>query len=340
MFNQKLVEFAESVLENEYILRYESINNSGSNRQYYRIFTETKSYILTENDFIAENQSFVYFANLFKSQQIYVPNLIGVNQDYSAYLQEDIGDSSLLEVLIKDGFNDLTLQLYQQSLSELAHLQISTKGQIDYKNCFDFNIFDEKVVMNDLFYFKDFFVERLKIPYCKKQLITEFFQIAGTIKTFDNRYFLYRDFQARNIFIRNIQPYFIDFQGGMQGFIGYDLVSLIWQAKANLPDDWKNQLKKHYAQKFIEKNLITKNQFDIQYNTSLILRFYQILGAYGLRGLVEKKQHFMESILLHLKNLDFLLNQNSLSPYPEMERLTKFMVSKQGQHHIKNLIKD
>lgn len=315
------------------------ITNSGSNRNYFRINTSTKSFILTESEFVEENQSFLYFTELFLKHLINVPQVLAVSDDKTLYLQEDIGDLSLLDFLSKDGFNNQTHQLYKESLSQLASLQIKTKNLIDFSNCYDFKAFDQQQVLNDLFYFKDFFVERLNIPYSKNQLINEFFQMAEIIKSFDHSYFLYRDFQARNIFLKDEIPYFIDYQGGMQGFLGYDLVSLVFQAKANLPEDWQLKLKLHYAKIFINQGLISEEQFDQQYKMSLILRFLQILGAYGLRGLVERKTHFMESILHHLKNLKLLLNQNLLKPYPETERLITFIVSEKGENLINQLIK-
>lgn len=315
------------------------ITNSGSNRNYYRIFTSTKSFILTISEFVKENQSFFYLTELFQKFDINVPTVLAVNQDKTIYLQEDIGDLALLDVLLKEGYNNETYQFYQKSLSQLANLQIKSKNTIDYNNCYDFKAFDKHQVLNDLFYFKDFFIERLNIPYSKNQLINDFFQIVEVIQSFDHSYFLFRDFQARNIFINNNEAYFIDYQGGMQGFLGYDLVSLIFQAKANLTEDWQQKLKNHYAGIFINNGLINQEQFDLQYNMSMVIRFLQILGAYGLRGLVEKKAHFLESILHHYKNLQLLLDLNLLKPYPEIERLILFIVSKEGKELINQLIK-
>ena len=129
-------------------------------------------------------------------------------------------------------------------------------------------------------------MDKLDFPYKKSSLIDDFQKITSKINHFKKDYFLYRDFQGRNIYIYENQPYFIDFQGGMQGFLGYDLVSLLWQAKANLPLTWKEELKNRYFNIFSKVNLINQEDFQNQYDTSLILRFYQLLGAYGLRGLV------------------------------------------------------
>ena len=339
---QLITQKIESFLKNnicDKILQIIPITNSGSNRNYYRIFTAPNSYILTESNFIQENKSFIYFDKLFKKNQINVPHLIAVNEDFTLYLQEDIGNIALLDVLQKEGFNNNSYQLYKESLSQLAFLQIKTRGLVDYTKCYDFQIFRDRLVLNDLFYFKDFFIERLNIPYKKSQLINEFFQIGEKFNSFENSYFLFRDFQARNIYIKNDKPYFIDFQGGMQGYLGYDLVSLIFQAKANLPEAWQNDLKNHYVNIFIQQGLISEKKFEQQYEMSLILRFLQILGAYGLRGLVEKKAHFLESIIHHFKNLELLIKKDLLKTYPEIRRLLEFIISNEGKKTIEQIIK-
>lgn len=339
MLSAKTEVFLKNTIQ-ESITKILPITNSGSNRQYYRIFSNSNSFILTVSEFVEESLSFFYFSEIFNKQNIQVPSLIAVSVDKTAYIQEDIGDLALLDFLLKDNYSERSYEFYKKSLSQLANLQISTSQLLDFNNCYDFKKFDKNLVLNDLFYFKDFFVERLNLPYSKNQLILEFFMIADKVSFFDNQYFLFRDFQARNIFIHENKTFFIDYQGGMQGFIGYDLVSLIFQAKANLSAEWQLSLKNHYANFFIEKGFITKEQFENQYIFSKIVRFFQLLGAYGLRGLVEKKQHFLESILHHYKNLEILINNDYLNEYPEMLRLTKFIVSEEGKNHINKLFQN
>jgi aminoglycoside/choline kinase family phosphotransferase len=331
--------FIEETIQDQ-LISIVAIHNSGSNRQYYRIFTKNASYIITDSKNIEENQSFFYFSKVFKANDFLVPNLIAVHPNQEYYLQEDIGNQSLLDNLLNNNFNLITLEFYKKSIDNLAQLQLFSKENLDFNQCYDFKIFDEKVVWNDLFYFKKYFLDKIDIPYKKSNLIDDFQKITSKINHFKKDYFLYRDFQARNIYIYQNQPYFIDFQGGMQGFLGYDLVSLLWQAKANLPLNWKEELKNRYFNIFNKANEIKQEELQSQYETSLILRFYQLLGAYGLRGLVEKKSHFLESILHHLENLDYLLQNNLLLEYPELERVTQFFVSSEGKNLIKNIVKN
>ena len=339
MLPKEAILFIEEAIKSQ-ITSIDAIHNSGSNRQYYRIFSKNASFIFTDSKNTAENQSFFYFSKIFKTNDFLVPNLIAVHQNQEYYLQEDIGNQSLLDDLLNNNYHINTFNFYQKSIENLAQLQLFSKENIDFNQCYDFKVFDEKVVWNDLFYFKNYFLDKIDIPYKKSCLIDDFQKITTKINHFKKDYFLYRDFQARNIYIHQNEPYFIDFQGGMQGFLGYDLVSLLWQAKANLPLAWKEELKDSYFNIFSKVNEIEKDELQNQYETSLVLRFYQLLGAYGLIGLVEKKSHFIESILHHLENLDYLLQNNLLVEYPELERVTQFFVSKEGKNLIKNIVKD
>ena len=333
MISQEAIFFIEEAIKSK-ISKIDAIHNSGSNRQYFRIYSEKKTYIFTNSLNTQENKSFFYFSKNFYANDFLVPKVLAIHENKEWYLQEDIGNKALLDYVLENNYSDVAFDFYEKSLKELAKLQIFSKNKIDFEKCYDFKIFDEKVVWNDLFYFKNYFLDKLDIAYKKSTLIDEFQLIANKIKSFKMDYFLYRDFQARNIYIYNKKPYFIDFQGGMQGFIGYDLVSLLWQAKANLPNEWKEKLKNYYFDFFINANEMTLLELQKQYDLALVLRFYQLLGAYGLRGLVEKKSHFLESILYHLKNLEYLIKNNLVIEYPELHRITKFFVSDDGREFI------
>ncbi len=338
MLQSSTIAFAQTFF-NQKVDKFLPLSASGSNRKYYRLFlSDGQTYILTENDFVAENQTFFYLSQLFAGHSFAVPDILAVNDSQTAYIQQDLGDLSLLMILEQEGFTDRVLALYEQSLKQLAQLQIRLKKKIDFKKCYDFNQFDEKVVYNDLFYFKNFFLDRLDIPYQKGRLINDFERLAQQINDLKQDFFLFRDFQSRNIMVRQNDVFFIDYQGGMSGFVGYDLASLLFQAKAQLPQAWKAHLKTVYCQPFKDNDLLSEDTLNRGCQMGLILRVFQVFGAYGLRGLIEGKPHFLSSIRLNMNNIKYVLEQNYLQDFPYLNTIAQKLISENTQEKIKQIL--
>ena len=307
----------------------EKIPQSGSNRMYFRIHTAERSYIATYNENVRENRTFVHFSRHFRAGGCPVPEIYTVNETYTIYLQEDFGDTSLLNELEKHGHGDHVYELFRRSLQALAKLQIKGDEGLDYSWSITSREFGKQAILSDLLYFKYYFLDTLEIPYDKEKLIDDFEALSTYLTHVDHKYFMFRDFQSRNIFIRNEQPHFIDFQGGMKGALQYDVASMLWQAKAELSDEWKTSLLDHYMD-FVETLLekkIDRLRFVSQYNGYVLIRLLQVLGAYGFRGLFERKAHFLTSIPLALRNFKwFLTNKQVGIGLPEFERLLGLMV--------------
>lgn len=307
----------------------EKIPQSGSNRIYFRLRTAERSYIATYNDNVRENRTFVHFSRHFRARGCPVPEIYTVNEAYTIYIQQDFGDTSLLNELEKHGHNDHVYELFRRSLQALASLQIKGDKGLDYTWSITSKEFGKQAILSDLLYFKYYFLDTLQIPYDKERLIDDFEALSTYLTHVDHKYFMFRDFQSRNILIRDEQPWFIDFQGGMKGALQYDVASMLWQAKAELSDEWKNSLLEHYMD-FVEELLgkkIDRIRFVSQYNGYVLIRLLQVLGAYGFRGLFERKAHFLTSIPLALRNLKwFLANKQVGIVLPEFERLLGLMV--------------
>ncbi|MDR2123111.1 MAG: phosphotransferase [Flavobacteriaceae bacterium] len=317
----------------------EPITNSASNRKYYRVGFHEDSYILTFSNNLPETRTFLYFSAIFKEKGIAVPAILKVDDSYEIYLQEDVGNTHLLSLLIEQKENETIKKLYQKSLDELIKLQFQVSQKIDYSYCYDFSEFTDTLVYNDLNYFKFYFFQPLEIPFYNKKLLNEFSDIAQTISTLAPQGFMYRDFQTRNIMIKNSQPIFIDYQGGMKGNTVYDLVSLLWQAKAQLSSDFKKELKNYYFQQVINKTNISEIQLEEAYQYCLLIRLLQVLGVYGFRGILQKKSHFTESISFGINNLkSFLKETNFISDYPELLRIIQELFTEETQTKIKKLI--
>lgn len=293
--------------------RIDKIPQSGGDRAYYRIHdADGNSYIATHGNHTKENNTFLYFSRHFKKAGAPVPVIFAVDDNHHLYIQEDLGDTSLLQVLEKEGYTDRVFQLFKKSLSALANLQINGDHLLDYQQCITSKEFGQQAILSDLLYFKYYFLDTLKIPYDKEQLLLDFEALSNYLAHTGQQHFMYRDFQSRNIMVKEDEIHFIDYQGGMKGALQYDVASLLWQAKANLSDDWKHQLLDHYMNEVecISGNPLNKNAFISQYNGYVLIRLLQVLGAYGFRGLFERKAHFLSSIPLALNNLKGFLQQH------------------------------
>ena len=303
----------------------EKIPQSGSDRMYFRLYdSDQKSYIATYSLNIKENKTFLYFTKLFQSISSPVPEIYAVNEEYTIYLQEDFGDNSLLFELEKNGQTELTFEFFKKSVKALANLQINADKKIDYSQCITSREFGQQAIISDLLYFKYYFLDTLKIPYDKEALLNDFEAIGNYLSHVDHKHFMFRDFQSRNIIIKNGDVHFIDYQGGMKGALQYDVASLLWQAKANLSEDWKNKLLDYYmdcVDELLGKE-INRDLFINQYNGYVLIRLLQVLGAYGFRGLFERKAHFLSSIPLALKNLKWFLSNKKIGiSFPVFEKL-------------------
>ena len=282
---------------------------SGSDRRYYRLSNDEHSAIGTYNANVSENNTFFYFTELFRKHEIRVPEVYGLSKDRKAYLQQDLGTTTLFEQLMKDGYTDEVLGYYRKSIEQLARVQWVAGRETDYKQCFASNQFNEKAIMSDLLYFKYYFADLQQIPYDRILLISEMEELSKELGRVQPLMLMYRDFQSRNIMLHNGEVYFIDYQGCMQGPPQYDIASLLWQAKAQLPDGWKEDLLNTYIAylKEIHAPRMEEIHFRRVYSQFVLVRLLQVLGSYGFRGLLQHKPHFISSIAPALKNIESFL---------------------------------
>lgn len=310
--------------------RVEKLPQSGSDRIYFRIYAGDGTYIATFNINIKENETFIHFSNHFNNIRLPMPQVFALNEEKTIYIQEDLGTDSLLDKLQQHGHIEYTFKLYQQTLSELARVQITGDKDLDYNWCLTAKEFGKQAIMSDLLYFKYYFLDTLKTPYDKQAMLDDFESLSNYLSKTSYKYFLFRDFQSRNVIVSEDKVHFIDYQGGMKGALQYDVASLLWQAKADLPESWKDNLLQYYinqAEKLLSEK-IDKEVFISQYNGYVLIRLLQVLGAYGFRGLFERKAHFLTSIPLALRNLRFFIENKQIDvKTPEFNRMLKLVVS-------------
>ena len=308
----------------EPIQQIESLPLSGSNRQYFRLCGGGKTAIGVYNPDERENRAFLGFSRHFGDKNIRVPVIYAADLSEHIYLQQDLGDDTLFKQLqaarTANTFPDSIIPLYEKALEQVAFLQIKGSENFDYGLCYPKAKFDRQSILWDLNYFKYYFLKLVGTPFNEQDLEDDFHRFADVLLEGKNNYFMFRDFQSRNIMLHNNEVYFIDYQGGRKGALQYDVVSLLWQAKANLPYSLRKQLLNFYIKTASQYTPIDKKSFTEKYYAYALVRCLQVLGAYGLRGLFERKQHFITSIPFALKNLKWLLENASLPNLPILKK--------------------
>ncbi|NOX18730.1 MAG: phosphotransferase [Chlorobi bacterium] len=284
---------------------------SGSYRKYFRVVNGNQTAIAVYNEDLKENIAFLSFTEHFLKFNLPVPKILAKDLENNGYLLEDLGDDTLFSLLIekrKEGkFPEEVIPLYKKTLDYLPLIQVKASVGFDYSVCYPRPAFDKQSMFWDLNYFKYYFLKLAKIPFDEQKLENDFHAFADYLLTADANYFLYRDFQSRNVMIKNGEPYFIDYQGGRKGALQYDLASLLFDAKADLPHSLRAELLDYYIanlKKIIPVDEIKFKQYFFGYT---LIRILQAMGAFGFRGFYEKKEHFLQSIPFALDNLDWLL---------------------------------
>lgn len=311
----------------------DKLPQAGSERHYYRLHTTEGNFIATHGANIKENETFIYFSKHFAEKKLRTAEVLAVSDDKSIYIQKDFGNTSLLDKLEQQDLSNEVYSLYKQSLEQLALLQVKGHEGLDYKKCLTNSSFGKEAIMADLLYFKYYFLDALRRPYDKQKLIKDFEALSNYLSHTEYKFFMFRDFQSRNIMVDEMsQVHFIDYQGGMKGAPQYDVASLLWQAKANLTDDWKKRLLDDYMNAFEQATgeSIDKEVFRSQYNGYVLIRLLQVLGAYGFRGLFERKAHFLTSIPLALQNLQWFTSNQSIGiALPEFKKVLELCTSEE-----------
>ena len=308
------------------------IQQQGSNRVYSRVTDEQgRSVIRVEGTNRDENRAFIYMARHFHKLGLPVPELYSVSDDEMTYTQEDLGDTLLFDA-IKNGremgnFNENERTLLERTLRALAHIQVEGAKDFDWSICFPVPEMDERAIRWDLNYFKYCFLKGTKIEFSEPKLEDDFDKLVCALSAESGlSTFLYRDFQSRNVMIKDGKPYFIDFQGGRKGPTQYDVASFLWQAKANIPASLREELIDAYLDELKKlQPCMAESEWRAALPHFVLLRTLQVLGAYGYRGYFERKPHFLESIPNALINLEEIFTQN---PDLQQEYPTLFLLSK------------
>jgi aminoglycoside/choline kinase family phosphotransferase len=300
----------------------EQLPASGGDRLYLRVQSTIGNFIATYSNNLQENHTFFEWTKTFAALQLPVPKIIAIAPEKDLYLQEDLGTICLLDFLLEQQLE--AKQHYKTVLNNLASMQVKAHEHINYGLCLVRKKFDKEAALFDLNYFVQYYLSTRQVNYDANKLNAEFMQLADAVDAIEPQGFMYRDLQGRNIMLHGEVPYFIDYQGGMQGPLQYDVASLLWQAKANLPQAWKDELLDYYILELKKILDVDEISFKHNYNRIVLMRLLQVLGAYGRRGLLEGKKHFIDSIPQGLANVKFFARHISLEH--EMPELAAIIV--------------
>jgi aminoglycoside/choline kinase family phosphotransferase len=304
----------------------------GSGRKIIRLANEKHRAIGILYGVREENVAFLEFSKHFRRHGLPVPEIYAEDLTHGAYLEEDLGDTTLFEFLSKNrsGGNIApeVVQAYRKVVAVLPRFQVEAGRDLNYKVCYPISSFDRQSIAWDLNYFKYYFLRLAGIPFNEQALEDDFSRLTEFLLSAPRDYFLYRDFQSRNILLRNGDPFFVDYQGGREGALQYDIASLLYDAKADLPPDLRQQLLDHYLDRLSSFIKLDRAAFMQHFYPYVYIRIMQALGAYGFRGFYERKAHFLQSVPYALKNLRWLLHNVRLTiPLPALMNAFKDMLS-------------
>ena len=288
----------------------------GSGRKIIRLAGEKISAVGILHNVREENVAFLEFSRHFRRHGLPVPEIYAEDLSHGAYLEEDLGDTTLFEFLSnnRDGKNiaPQAVEAYRKVVAALPRFQIEAGRDLNYKVCYPRAGFDRQSIAWDLNYFKYYFLKLAGIPFNEQALEDDFGRLTKFLLMAGHDYFLYRDFQSRNVMLRDGRPFFLDYQGGRKGALQYDIASLLYDAKADLPPELRQELLDHYLGQLGEFITLDRDAFMQHYYAYVYVRIMQALGAYGFRGYYEGKAHFLQSVPYALNNLRWLLRNVEL----------------------------
>jgi len=304
----------------------------GSGRKIIRLANEKHRAIGILYGVREENVAFLEFSKHFRRHGLPVPEIYAEDLTHGAYLEEDLGDTTLFEFLSRNrSGGDIAPQVveaYRKVVAVLPRFQVEAGRDLNYSVCYPISSFDRQSIAWDLNYFKYYFLRLAGIPFNEQALEDDFGRLTEFLLSAPRDYFLYRDFQSRNIMLQNGDPFFVDYQGGRKGALQYDIASLLYDAKADLPPELRQQLLDHYLDRLSSFIKLDRAAFLQHFYPYVYIRIMQALGAYGFRGFYERKAHFLQSVPYALKNLRWLLHNVRLPiPLPALMNAFKDMLS-------------
>jgi len=312
----------------ETVVEIKPLPISGSNRLYFRISSATKNAVGVYNEDKKENLAFLEFSKHFKVKNLAVPEVYASDLEHGIYLLQDLGDTTLFSFITENNSNENYKQeitvIYKNIVDELLKFQFIGGKDLDYSLCYPRDRFDRQSMHWDLTYFKYYFLKLAKIPFDEQKLENDYAELIDFLQKAESDYFLYRDFQSRNIMLTDGKLYFIDYQGGRKGALQYDLASLLYDAKADLTEEFRAEILQYYILQLKNYKVFDEKEFVNTFYGFVLIRILQAFGTYGYRGFFERKEHFLLSIPYAIENIRWWLENIHIPlKIPELRRILK-----------------
>ncbi len=324
-----------------------TIAASGSPRKYFRLINEDHSVIGAYNPDLKENEAFTSFTTHFQSLGLPVPELLASEPENGIYLLSDLGNLQLFELISTrkkhEHISDDLYSYLSNTVRMLPYFQVKGIKGLDCSVCYPRSVFDQQSMLWDLNYFKYYILKTAGITFNEQLLENDFLRFAEFLNQAGQDYFMYRDFQSRNVMLKEGKPWFIDYQGGRKGPLQYDLASFLYQVKARFPEEIREKLIDEYLDELASLDTVDRDIFMKYFYPFVYLRLFQVLGAYGFRGLFEKRPHFAESLEPAMATLAILLNKHPLEPeLTELKSVLRKLTQSSKYlpaHHLKSDLK-
>lgn len=332
-FHQQLLAQMAGSYSHKHVSEVMPLAQSGSHRQYFRLVLEDNETLIgAYNDDVAENEAFFSFTRSFSSLNINVPHLLMVHDDRQHYLQSDLGTATLYDYLTANRMEDghpssQTIAYYEKVVRALPALQLAGRNIIDFSVAYPRAAFDRQSMLWDLNYFKYYFLKLVNVPFNEQLLEDDYNRLMDYLLTAESDFFLYRDFQSRNIMVNDNDVYFIDYQGGRKGALQYDVASLLYDAKADLSPELRTHLLNIYLDTLSTHMPVDRSAFNAYFQGFVLIRILQAMGAYGYRGYFERKRHFLLSVPYAVRNLEGILDNWALPiQLPELSKALRLII--------------
>jgi len=285
-----------------------------------------------------ENRAFLSFSASLRSAGLPVPEIYAADEGAGVWLEEDLGDTTLFDAIEEararseqSGFPVSMIPVYERVVEWLPRFQVQGHGVVDYSVAYPRSAFDRQSIQWDLNYFKYHFLKLAHIEFNEARLERDFETLTRFLLDCDTDYFMYRDFQSRNVMLRAGEPWFIDYQGGRRGARQYDIASLLYDAKADLPEELRQRLFAHYLESLARLLPVDRESFESSYRGYVVVRILQALGAYGYRGFFERKPRFLRSVPYAARNLEGILERGLPADLPELSNVLGRIVDRHAR---------